>query len=171
MQFLAETFPEAHLVPSNSLKRVEMRLFIVHLDTKFFEAFRDVLFGSAPVARLIDAFAALQALLPPTGFAVGEFSLADAAAVPFLVRALLLLENDIGKYPAGEGKKAAATLREPKFARLRKYIEDVKARPSFKNTYDEVSAVCGLKSLLVPDREARIGIHPLDLEVEPRPQA
>ena len=37
------------------------------------------------------------------------------------------------------GKKALAELQQPRFARLMKYIEDAKAQPSFKKTYDAVS--------------------------------
>lgn len=69
---------------------------------------------------------------------MGDWSIADVAAVPFLARIKLLLENDLGRYPAGEGLKAMEELKKPKFARLMKYIEDAKNRPSFKATWNEV---------------------------------
>ena len=69
---------------------------------------------------------------------MGDWSIADVTAVPFLARIKLLLENDLGRYPAGEGLKAMEELKKPKFARLMKYIEDAKNRPSFKATWNEV---------------------------------
>ena len=98
----------------------------------------------------LDVFEAIQARLPPTGFAVGEFSLADIAAVPALLRIILMLKHDIGKYPVGEGKKAFEQLSQPKFARLMKYLEDVKARPSLQKVMpDDVS---GMPNMALRDR-------------------
>ena len=75
-----------------------------------------------------------------TGFAAGEWSIADAAAAPILIRMMMSFEHDVGKYPEGEGKRIFAILRDyAEFARLRKYIEDLRSRPSFLATYDEVS--------------------------------
>lgn len=51
----------------------------------------------------------------------------------------VVLSNDYGAYPEGEGKKALQKLlTDPKYARFRKYFEDLKARDSFKATFDEV---------------------------------
>ena len=141
IEFIADLFPEARLLPATPLKRAETRLFINAFETRFFDAFKDVIFFGKSTSILLDAFAEMQARLPPAGFAVGEFSLADVAVVPVFLRVILLLENEIGKYPLGEGKKAAEALQEPKFARLAKYMKDVKARPSVTKTYDEVRAV------------------------------
>jgi glutathione S-transferase len=51
------------------------------------------------------------------------------------------LHNDIGAYPEGESKKVIEALSSPQFARFAKYVEDLKARPSFKKTWDEVSSL------------------------------
>lgn len=94
--------------------------------------------GKSPTL-VVDVLRTLQSRLPEEGFAVGEWSIADIAAAPFLARFVMLLENDLGKYPVGEGKKAFEALKQPEFGRIMRYLDDLKARPSFKATYDEVS--------------------------------
>lgn len=83
----------------------------------------------------------IQQLLPEEeGFAIGKWSIADAAVIPFLARAEVLLKNDIGKYEVGKGKAVWAKLEtDPKYARFRKYLADVKDRDSFKETFYPVS--------------------------------
>ena len=49
------------------------------------------------------------------------------------------MKNDIGAYKEGEGKKAWEVYHGGRFAKLRKYFEIIKARPSFQATFDEVS--------------------------------
>ena len=116
-------------------------MFINVFETKIFEPFRSFFFtpdGSG--TALLEGLEALQARLPPSGFAVGEhWTNADSAVAPFLVRIDLMLKNDIGKYPQSEGVKVLEIYQGPKFTRLAKYIEDIKASPLFKDTFDEVS--------------------------------
>ncbi len=140
VEFLADLFP-GKLRPSDRVQLAYARLFVALFDTKVHEAFKGFFFMGTPASDLLDQLEAVQARLPETGFAVGEFSIADVAAAPFLARIMLLLENDIGKYPVGEGKKAFEALQKPKFARLMKYITDLKARPSFQASYDHVSVL------------------------------
>ena len=92
--------------------------------------------------KLLKAIGDIQALLPTEGYAVGEWSIADAALTPFLGRLFLALENDIGAYPEGEGPKTLTDIRQNQnFARFAKYAQDVTSRASFKQTFDEVSTV------------------------------
>lgn len=78
----------------------------------------------------------IQQLLPEEGYAVGKWSIADAAVTPFFARAEVTLKNDIGKYEEGKGKAVWAKLEtDPKYARFRKYFADVKDRDSFKETF------------------------------------
>lgn len=123
--------------------RAEARLAINTWETKCFEGFKSFFFMYAQSENaektLLDGIAAFQARLPATGFVVGEWSNADSAVAPFLLRIELLLKNDLGTYPAGEGVKVYQTLQGPKFARLGKYLQDVKEHPSVKATWDEVS--------------------------------
>ena len=70
------------------------------------------------------------------GYAIGKWSIADAAVTPFFARAEVVLKNDIGKYEEGKGKAVWAKLEtDPKYARFRKYLADVKGRDSFKETF------------------------------------
>jgi glutathione S-transferase len=82
----------------------------------------------------------IQQLLPEEGYAIGVWSNADAAVTPFLARAEVLFKNDIGKYEEGKGKALWAKVEsDPKYARFRKYLADVKGRDSFKETFYPVS--------------------------------
>ena len=108
--------------------------------------------GGGSDATLLAGLEALQARLPATGFAVGEWSIADVAGAPVLIRIMTHLEHDVGKQAAGEGTKTLAELRKPKYARVMKYIEDVINRPSVQATWSTVSLfrsssrVCSLLS-------------------------
>lgn len=89
---------------------------------------------------ILGAIEYIQQLLPEEGYAIGKWSIADAAVTPFLARAEVVLKNDIGKYEEGKGKSVWATLEtDPKYARFRKYFADVKGRDSFKETFYPVS--------------------------------
>ncbi|KAI0712661.1 thioredoxin-like protein [Earliella scabrosa] len=142
LEFLAELFPASGLHPSDLVQRARARHAIVLFDTQVFDAFIKFVFGQQPAAPLVDALAALQARLPAEGgFAVGEWSIADVAAAPFLVRMIPSLEHDLGVFPVGEGKKVMEELKGPRFVRLMKYIEDLRNRPSVRGTYDEEGTV------------------------------
>ncbi|KAH9930511.1 thioredoxin-like protein [Epithele typhae] len=139
-EFIADLHPGTTLVPADPLKKADMRLFITLWDGKGMEHFRGFLFGAVTIEAYLAFFEELQARLSPTGFAVGEFSLADVAMAPFLLRSEMALKNEIGKYAVGDGKKVLDALAEPKFARIRKYTEDLKEWPSVKKTYDEAAS-------------------------------
>ncbi|KAI0777312.1 thioredoxin-like protein [Trametes elegans] len=139
LEFLADVFPEAQLLPADPVLRAKARLFVNSFDTVFAKGWADFFFMYTEGAgkSLFDALEFVQAALPPTGFVVGQWSIAEIAAGPFLARLLVLLKHDLGTYPVGEGTRALKTLQGPRFARLLKYVEDVKAHPNFKNTWDE----------------------------------
>ncbi|KAI0336581.1 thioredoxin-like protein [Cubamyces sp. BRFM 1775] len=140
LELLADLFPEANLLPSDPILRAQARLFINVFESKAFDGFKDFCFiyvkGSDKT--LLDGLEALQARLPPTGFAVGpEWTNADSAVAPFLVRLDLMLKHDIGCYPQEEGAAVLEALRGARFARLTKYIDDIMQSPVFKPTWDE----------------------------------
>ena len=140
-EFLADVFSDASppLRPTDPVARARMRLFVAHCDTAFRDAFRGVLFGAVGAADFLGALEALQCRLAPEGYALGaEWSLADAAIAPFLLRTVMFLEHEFGRFPLGEGRKMAEALRGPRFARLMRYVEDIRARPSVQKTWDEV---------------------------------
>jgi glutathione S-transferase len=143
LEFLADIFPSSGLLPADPVQRAKARLFINVFETKVFEGFKGFFFMGAPASQLLDALDALQNALPgKDGFAVGgKWCIADMAAAPFLARIEMLLKHDLGTYPVGEGKKTFEALHAEKFARYRRYLEDLKAQPSFKATWDEVRLI------------------------------
>jgi len=137
LEFVADIAPEAKLLPKDPVLRAKARFFADTVTTKFnSDAYRPALArGEDPVA-ILGVIEFIQQLLPEEGYAIGKWSIADAAVTPFLARAELLLKNDIGRYEEGKGKAVWATLEtDPKYARFRKYFADVKARDSFKETF------------------------------------
>ncbi|KAH9921954.1 thioredoxin-like protein [Epithele typhae] len=127
--FVGDLFPYSGLVPTDPALRARALLFAVNFEARVLDAYKGFFGGGAPPRTLLDAFAAVQARLPPAGFAVETWSFADIMTAPLLVRMVLLLEHEMGTFAAGEGKKTLAALKEPGFARLMEYIENLKARP------------------------------------------
>ncbi|KAI0747098.1 glutathione S-transferase [Daedaleopsis nitida] len=138
VEFIAELFPESKLLPTDLVKRANARLFDNIVEGKLVYGFVTFLIKGGSSESLFVALEALQARLPADGFTVGEWSIADVAAAPLIVRAMVLLKNDIGKHSPGEGNKILEELQKPKYARLAKYIKDVTNRPSVQSTYSKV---------------------------------
>ncbi|GBE89240.1 glutathione S-transferase C-terminal-like protein [Sparassis crispa] len=141
IEFVADSFPDGHLLPADPVLRAKARFFIDVVSTKFVPAWSAFVSGKGTADAFVSATEQVTALLPETGFAVGEYSTADIAVTPFLARALTALKNDLGLYPAGEGKKLYDLFHTPRFERLQKYWRDVSSRPSFKATFDEAYIV------------------------------
>ena len=140
-ELVAELYPESAQLPADPVARARMRLFIALVEGTLLDAFRNRILGTAPPADFLAVLEALQARLAPEGYVLGEeWSLADVAVAPLLLRAVMMLKYELGKYPIGEGKAMLEALKEPKFARLMKYVELLQARPSVQKTWDEVSA-------------------------------
>ncbi|KAI0699166.1 hypothetical protein C8T65DRAFT_729108 [Cerioporus squamosus] len=156
IEFVADIFPESGLHPADPVVRARARMINNFFDTRFFPLFWDFFFEGKPEARapLLEVVETLQGLLPETGFAVGIWSMADVAIAPFLVRLPMQLENDIGKQSTEEGNKMLRALREPRFTRMMTYIQEVKQRPSWKATYDEVEAIERNKAFRLFERDA-----------------
>ena len=146
LEFIADLFPAAHLLPADPVLRARAREFVHHFDTKVSVPLLGFLAVGRSTGICLDALEGLQALLPDdssesegAGFAVGRrLSIADIAVAPFLVTGVLLLENDIGEYSCEEGRKALDAIRGPRLARLRRYVEFLREWPAFKDTFDEV---------------------------------
>lgn len=140
IEFVADLFPSAKLLPSDPVLRAKARFFYDAVGNKFNTAyFSYVIKSGGSQEALFKATEDLQALLPPTGFAVGEWSIADAAWTPFIARLFVALENDVGGYAVGEGPKTFQVLtNDAKFARFQQYWKDVSSRPSFVATFDKV---------------------------------
>ena len=138
VEFLADILPSANTLPRDPILRAKARILVSFADSNIVDAIRGYFFIGAPASELFATLEAFRSLLPPTGFAVGEWGIADIAVGLYLIRVLMLLEYEIEKYPVGEGEKTLETLRGKRFERTMKYVEDMKARPSFRATWDEV---------------------------------
>ncbi|KAF7348710.1 Glutathione S-transferase [Mycena venus] len=143
VEFVADLYPESAILPKDPVQRAKARFFIDAVSTKFLPAYMGPIAHGQPFEPFWDALEDLQRLLPEDKkYAVGdEYTAADIAITPFLARMEVLMElgmkNDIGAFKEGEGKKAAEYYFESgRFKRFVKYFEDVKARESFKATFD-----------------------------------
>lgn len=140
LEFISDLYPSVSLLPKEPVLRAKARFFIDTVSTKFNPAyFSYVIRGDGSLDNLLKAFEAIQALLPPAGgFAVGEWSIADAALIPFVARMFVALKNDLGAYPVGEGPKLLETiLGSSSLQRFQKYWSEASAKPSFTATFDE----------------------------------
>ncbi len=154
LEFLADIFPDAHLLPADPTLRARARLFYNGLERGLAKGIIvGFLFQEVPLQDLLAGLDDFQARLPPTGFAVGEWSIADAAALPVLLRLQLALKEGLGLRQPEVLKEAYATIFEsPKYARLRRYIDNNLARPGVASSWDPVSSrgeIC-MSALLKP---------------------
>ncbi|KAI0699157.1 hypothetical protein C8T65DRAFT_793556 [Cerioporus squamosus] len=139
LEFLADLFP--NLLPADPVLRAKARFFMKVADEKFSKAFfRFVLLGLGGSIEMLTAVEEIQALLPATGFAVGEWSIADAAFVPFLLRLESLLKNKFWAFADGVAEMTLMELRGPRFVRIWRYLEENVARESMAKTWDEMAA-------------------------------
>ena len=142
VEFIADLYPESGILPKDPVLRAKARLFIDAVSTKLAQTqYKVINLGEGSAEDLVQAFEALQALLPAKGFVVGDFSIADIAIAPFLARIELLLSNDLGAWPAGkgEGPKILSTIQQPKLTGIWEYWRQLQTRPSFVATFDKVS--------------------------------
>ncbi|KAF8578035.1 hypothetical protein K439DRAFT_1648910 [Ramaria rubella] len=140
IEWVADQFPESALLPKDPLTRYKIRLFTETVSSTLVSAYYAFALRGESGEGLIKAFGTVQELLPPDAkYAVSnDFTNADVAAAPFLGRLELTLRNDLGVFAPGEGKKIHELLsKDTKFKKLWSYIQAVKERKSFKDTFFE----------------------------------
>ncbi|KAF8886807.1 hypothetical protein BD779DRAFT_1529794 [Infundibulicybe gibba] len=140
LEFVADLYKS--LLPSNVIERAKARFFIDTVSTKFIPALFGFTWKGESAEALLKGIEAFQGLLPTHEegkFLAGHsFTIADAALAPFLARMDVTLKNDCGVFEEGAGKKVYDILvSDPAYARYRQYLSDIKARDSFKKTFDE----------------------------------
>ena len=143
IEWVADEFPQSALLPKDPLIRYKIRLFIETVSSMLVPAYSAFFFREGPAETLIKGLEAMQELLPEdTKYAVSnEFTNADIAAAPFVGRIELLLRNDVGVFSPGEGKTIHVLLStDSRFKKLWSYIQALKERKSFKETFLEVSS-------------------------------
>lgn len=141
LEFLADIFPDAPLLPVDPLLRAKARTFTEIFRNYVSDEFRGAFFLGKPVAGVLQALEKLQAALPQTGFAAGEWSIAEAAVAPFITRLFLFVRVGLGSYTEENWQMLRDALEGERFARIKQYVQDIHERPSFKKTWgDDVSA-------------------------------
>jgi glutathione S-transferase len=143
IQFFADLAPESDLLPKDALGKARIRFFLETVSSKIQPNLGRWALGSGSYDAFFEALDAIQDQLPPVEkgkYIFGEkFTLADISIAPFLGRTLLVqLRNGIGKFDKQEAKLGWEHFQGPKYERLRQYIDDVAARPSWQSTFDEV---------------------------------
>ncbi|VDB83127.1 unnamed protein product [Peniophora sp. CBMAI 1063] len=142
LEFLADIYPSANLLPKDPVQRAKARFFIEKVNSTLKPAWSEFQARKGPKDAFLTALEAVQALLPQSGFAIGEWSIADASVAPILGRVEVALREDIGSWAAGEGPATYKEVFEgQKFARLVKYWRDNQARESWKKSFNEAGYI------------------------------
>ncbi|KAI1796917.1 hypothetical protein LXA43DRAFT_493901 [Ganoderma leucocontextum] len=141
IEFVADIFPDSGLLPKDLVLRAKARGFIQIYDSFIQPPFKGAFFLGEGTEPLLQAIEKLQTALPPTGFAIGLYSIADCAVAPFFVRMMLFLRRGIGAFSKEDGARLRDAFASEKFARFRQYVEDLENRPSFQKSWDEAEQV------------------------------
>lgn len=145
LEFLADVYPEAKLMPTDPIQRAQVRRFLDAVASRYAPAYKAWILDREPDAaeKHLKAIEFLQDLLPESGeYAVGDsYTIADACITPSIHRLYLTIENDIGKYPVGNGPKFGESLKDPKYAKFMAYASAITARPVAKETWESVSGI------------------------------
>lgn len=145
LEFIADTYPEANLMPTDPIERAKVRFFIDATSTTLNTASFAWVRNSDPDAeeKFLKAIEVVQNLLPENAkFAVGDsYTIADACITPYFHRLLVNTKNDIGRFPEGSGTRLGELLEDPKYAKFMAYLRAMVDRPVAKEVFDEVSQV------------------------------
>ncbi|KAJ7598402.1 glutathione S-transferase [Mycena floridula] len=139
VEFVADLYPDSHLLPKDPVQRAKARFFIDTVGNKFLPTFFATIFRGESFDKGYEAIETLQNLLPKDKkFAVSDdFTIADAAVLPFFARMEVAFSHDVGAFAEGEGPRIYEKLnKDNRFAKFRQYFSDLKARESFKATFD-----------------------------------
>ncbi|EMD37302.1 hypothetical protein CERSUDRAFT_123300 [Gelatoporia subvermispora B] len=139
LEFIVDLFPKARLLPEDPVLRAKARFFSEVVLSRLFPAWHGYWAKGQPTEPIVAALEEMQALLPPSGFAVGEWSIADAAAASILARTEVIFEinHPINGWAESENRKMLDLLDGPLFVRLKQYRLDLAARPAFKASFDK----------------------------------
>jgi hypothetical protein len=141
VEFIADLYPEAGLMPPNPVERAQARFFVEFIGCKLLPAFYAFVFKGTVGDPLKSALEVIQQRLPRNSIFFGgdKPNAADISAAPFLARIELQLKHDLGAFPEGEGLKLyQEVFKGEQFQVLRDYTHALMARESFKKTFDEV---------------------------------
>ncbi|KIY62573.1 hypothetical protein CYLTODRAFT_426808 [Cylindrobasidium torrendii FP15055 ss-10] len=146
LQLIPELYPgKSSLIPKDPIVLAQARLFIETFSNTFSPAWVAFIFKGEEGAeeKLRSAIETVIKAKTHKYAVSDEFTIADAAVVPFLARLELLLTTDTGKFAPGQGSKFIASLKaDASFNSFFEYLNLLKERESFKQTWhpDEVLA-------------------------------
>lgn len=128
LEFLADAYPEAKLAPVDPVQRAKVRFFMDAVTRKYAPVFLAWILNKEPhaVENLLKGIEFFQGLLSETGeYAVGEsYTIADACIAPYIYQLHLSIEQDIGKFPVGNGPKFGELLKGPKYTKFRAVLRE-----------------------------------------------
>ncbi|KAI5888238.1 uncharacterized protein SCHCODRAFT_02636130 [Schizophyllum commune H4-8] len=138
----ANDLARAHpLLPTDPILRARARFFVEALSSRVTPQWYATVLRGEPFDKLFEGIEYLGSLVRGK-YAVGEeYSIADVAATPILARLEVCLRDGLGNFKEGApGEKAyEALMTEERFARWREYFSNLKARESFKKSFDEAA--------------------------------
>ena len=152
LQFFADLAPESNLLPQDPLDKAKIRFFLDTFSNKIQPPLSKWALGTSTYSAFFEALDAIQDQLPPVEQGKylfgGNFTLADIAVAPFLGRLVLVqLKHGFGKFDKEEAKRGWELFQGPNYGRLRQYIDDITARPSWQATFDEVRGKVRVRSV------------------------
>jgi glutathione S-transferase len=142
LEFIADLYPEANLLPKDPVQRAQARFFIDVVGNKFLPGWGGfAIRGESPDVLFKGIEEIQNILVDGASYAVGEqYTIADISITPFIARLELALDHDLGASTPGERKEVHKTLTtSPKYAKFWAYYGRIKNRESVKKTTDEVS--------------------------------
>lgn len=143
VEFIADLYPHAKLVPSDPVQRAKARSFAAAGGSAIVTAWNQAVKNN-DIEALLTGFDHVQSLLSDgTTYAIGnEFTIADISVGPWIERIELLFENDFfGKYDKSTVAKVFEVYKSSKYDKIRNYNRRVQERSSVKKTYFKVSLI------------------------------
>ncbi|KIY65402.1 hypothetical protein CYLTODRAFT_432235 [Cylindrobasidium torrendii FP15055 ss-10] len=154
LQLIPELFPDAStLIPKDPIVLAKARLFIESFSSTFVPAYAALFSGQEGAEKLKAAMKTVIQARQQEGnrkYAVSdEFTIADAAVVPFIARAELLFSKDLTKAGGSRGSEFIAEAKvDASLKPFWDYYALLKERESFKSTWSPDAVVVAIKKIL-----------------------
>ncbi|KAI0756238.1 hypothetical protein C8Q80DRAFT_1264322 [Daedaleopsis nitida] len=137
LEFIADLYPDANLLPKDPAKRAAARQFVSILDQGVVSDTTSWITNQDDGTKHLQLLETLQGLLPAEGFILGKWSIADAAFISIFAFSHVFVKSGVGYGTVIDTHKVEVELASPRFARLQQYLEDWKARSSYQTIWDE----------------------------------
>ncbi|CAD6889112.1 unnamed protein product [Tilletia controversa] len=142
--YVAEVYPESGLLPDDPLQRARVRYVIERALQLILRNYPSAVFKreAEGVNALYSSLEQVEKLfnsISATGpFIFGDkLTLADIATAPFLARIVAVTDPNLGLISSELISPSIPERVQTELPRLREFLDAVKARPSWKDTFDE----------------------------------